>query len=100
MTNRQADVFKFVKEYIATHDYSPTYREIAEAMGLTSQSTVHKHLHCLKAEGIITISPTAKQAIKIVTYPADCGRFEFQGDSLLWDKELKCYWMREMTHGK
>lgn len=99
MTGRQSDVFKFLKEYIAAHDYSPTYEVIAGAMGLKSLATIHKHLHCLKAEGRITISPTRKQAIEIVAEPAATGRFEFEGDRL-WDKKLMCYWVREKEAGK
>ena len=95
MTSRQAEAFEFIKEYIASHDYSPTYREIGEAMGLTSLSTIHKHVHCLMAEGRITLDRNTQQSIKIVSKPAAIGRFEFEGPHHLWDKHLSCYWVRE-----
>lgn len=95
MTGRQSDVLKFLKEYIASHDYSPTYEVIAKAMGLKSLATIHKHLHCLKAEGRITIGPTRKQAIEIVAQPVASGRFNLEEPNRLWDRELECYWVRE-----
>jgi repressor LexA len=97
MTRRQADVFRFIKGYIATHDSSPTYSEIAKAIGLNSLATVHKHIHCLKAEGRITLRPNSNHSIEIVAEPADLGRFEFEESNRLWDRKLKCYWVREVV---
>lgn len=94
MTRRQADVLKFLKEYIASHNYPPTYVEIAKGVGLNSTATVHKHIHCLKAAGKITLRHNSNQSIEIVSEPADTGRFEFEGENSLWDKELKCYWVK------
>lgn len=94
MTRRQAETFVFVKTYIDSHGYPPTYVEIAKGIGVSSLSVVHKHLHCLKAEGIITLVANTQQSIKIVSHPADSGRFELEGPHHLWDKELKCYWMK------
>jgi len=94
MTRRQADTLTFIKNYIASHDYPPTYVQIAKGIGVSSLSVVHKHLHRLKAEGRITLVANTQQSIKIVAEPADTGRFEFEGPHHLWDKELKCYWMK------
>lgn len=95
MTTRQSDVLKFLKQYIVLHGFVPTYTEIAKGIGINSVATVHKHLHCLKAEGRITIRHAGKQSIEIITEPADEGRFEFEGPHRLWDKKLECYWLKE-----
>jgi len=94
MTSRQAEVLAFIKGYIDSHEVSPTYSEIAKAIGVSSSATVHKHLHCLKTEGRITLS-YAKQSIRITNIPAAAGRFEFEGPHHLWDNKLNCYWVRE-----
>jgi repressor LexA len=94
MTRRQSEILDFIKEYISSHGYSPTCREIADAKGLVSLATIHKHLHCLSAQGRITLS-SRKQSIQIVAEPADAGRFEFEGPHHLWDKKLNCYWVKE-----
>lgn len=95
MTSRQAEVFEFIKEYINEHNYSPTYREIGEAIGVSSLSTVHKHIHCLKAEGKITLDENTQQSIKIVKETVSPARFWFEGKDHLWDNKLKCYWVKE-----
>jgi repressor LexA len=53
LTKRQSEVLKFVKEFLQDNDYSPSYREIAEGLGLSSPSTVHQHLHALKSKGYL-----------------------------------------------
>jgi repressor LexA len=96
MTRKQSEILDFVKGYTSTHGYSPTYQEIADAKGLSSLATVHKHLYCLKAQGRITLG-NAVRSITIITEPADDGRFEFEEPNRLWDRKLKCYWVREVV---
>ncbi len=96
MTTRQAEILDFIKDYISSHGHAPTYQEIADGKNLRSLSTVWKHVQCLRAQGKITFTPTFKQAIQIVSDPADPGRFEFEGPHHLWDKELNCYWVKEV----
>lgn len=95
MTRRQADVLFFVKDFIESHGHPPAYREIAEAIGVSSLATVHKHVHCLRAQGRITIDDNHMYGIKIVAEPVKTERFEFEGPHHLWDKQLNCYWVRE-----
>lgn len=47
---RREAVYTFVKSFVAAHGYSPTYRQIGEAVGLRSPHTVHLHVHRLVAE--------------------------------------------------
>ena len=44
LSKRQAEIFDFVVKYADKHGYPPTVREIGEAVGLASPSTVHAHL--------------------------------------------------------
>ena len=52
---RRERVLEAVAAYWAKHGLSPSYREIAEAAGLKSPSTVHFHLRALEAEGLVKL---------------------------------------------
>jgi repressor LexA len=52
-------ILAFLRSFIAEHGYSPTVREIAEAVGLSTSGTYH-HLEALRAEGAITGGPGAR----------------------------------------
>lgn len=47
LTKRQSDTLKFVKEYIVSHGYPPTVREIGKAINVSSPATVQAHLNHL-----------------------------------------------------
>lgn len=58
-------VLRFVGEFIQSHGYSPTYREIANGVGLRSTSTVLRHLEHLKSEGRVDYVPTAPRTVHL-----------------------------------
>ncbi len=51
LTRRQSEVLKFITNFIRENDYSPSCREIAEGVGLSSPATVHQHLQALRQKG-------------------------------------------------
>ncbi len=53
MTERQEGIVRAIREAIAEHGYAPTVREIAQAVGLSSASTVLYHLRRLERQGIV-----------------------------------------------
>jgi len=44
LTARQQEIWQYLAEYVDAHGYPPTVREIGDAVGLASPSTVHAHL--------------------------------------------------------
>ena len=48
LTDRQRQTLQFVAETVAERGYPPSVREICEALGLASSSTVHSHLQALQ----------------------------------------------------
>ena len=52
-------IVAFIRAFIAEHGYSPTVREMAEAVGLSTSGVFH-HLEALRAEGIVTGGPGAR----------------------------------------
>ena len=65
LTKRQQQVLDVVEKHIADHGYPPTVREIGDAVGLTSPSTVHAHLKALEASGALTRDATKPRAIDL-----------------------------------
>jgi len=74
LTQRQHDVLAFVDQSIRDRGYPPSVREIGEAVGLASPSTVHSHLHTLQRLGYLRRDPTKPRAIEVTADP-DSGTF-------------------------
>ncbi|WP_251516746.1 MULTISPECIES: transcriptional repressor LexA [Staphylococcus] len=67
LTKRQTEIFDFIKQTVQLKGYPPSVREIGEAVGLASSSTVHGHLSRLEEKGYIKRDPTKPRAIEIVS---------------------------------
>jgi repressor LexA len=65
LTARQQEIWKFLTDYVDAHGYPPTVREIGEAVGLASPSTVHAHLANLERAGLIKRDPTKPRALEL-----------------------------------
>jgi repressor LexA len=65
LTGRQQEIWKFLTHYVDEHGYPPTVREIGEAVGLASPSTVHAHLANLERAGLIKRDPTKPRALEL-----------------------------------
>ncbi|MBA2615978.1 MAG: transcriptional repressor LexA [Actinobacteria bacterium] len=66
LTARQQQIYEFVTGYVDRHGYPPTVREIGEAVGLASPSTVHAHLANLERAGYLRRDPTKPRALELV----------------------------------
>ncbi len=66
LTARQRQIWDFLVEYVDRHGYPPTVREIGEAVGLASPSTVHAHLANLERAGLLRRDPTKPRALELV----------------------------------
>jgi repressor LexA len=66
ISKRQQDILDFIKGEVKTKGYPPSVREIGEAVGLASSSTVHGHLARLESKGLIRRDPTKPRAIEIL----------------------------------
>lgn len=72
LTERQRETLHFIAETVAERGYPPSVREIGEALGLASSSTVHSHLQALQRKGFLRIDATKPRAIEVL-YDADTG---------------------------
>ena len=64
LTERLREVLEFIKEQVREKGYPPSVREIGDAVGLRSSSTVHGHLRRLESKGYIRRDPTKPRAIE------------------------------------
>jgi repressor LexA len=65
VTVRQRRILEFIGETVRERGYPPTVREIGEAVGLTSSSSVHSQLANLERKGLLHKDPTKPRAIQI-----------------------------------
>ena len=66
LTARQQEIWQFLVGYVDDHGYPPTVREIGEAVGLASPSTVHAHLANLERAGLLRRDPTKPRALELM----------------------------------
>ncbi len=65
LTARQREVLEIIERHMQQRGYPPSVREIGEAVGLTSPSTVHAHLAALQKRGYLYRDPTKPRAIEV-----------------------------------
>jgi len=66
LSERQLQVLTFIKEKVTERGYPPSVREIGEALGLSSPSTVHSHLSGLVKAGLLRRDPSKPRAIEVL----------------------------------
>lgn len=79
LSKRQQEIMDFIKNEVRAKGYPPSVREIGEAVGLASSSTVHGHLARLEQKGLIRRDPTKPRAIEVLDLESDTmsGGFEY-----------------------
>ncbi len=70
VTDKQLRILDIIRAFSAEHGYPPSVREIGEAVGLSSSSTVQSHLKTLERRGLLWRDPTKPRAL----VPLDVGR--------------------------
>ena len=74
LTPRQRRILDYIRKTVRARGYPPTVREIGEAVGLTSSSSVHSQIANLERRGLLKKDPTKPRAIGLAAEPnADPG---------------------------
>lgn len=63
LNQRQTQILDYIKDKIKSSGYPPSVREIGQAVGLKSSSTVHAYLLQLEEKGFLRRDPTKPRAI-------------------------------------
>ncbi|MGC8511473.1 MAG: transcriptional repressor LexA [Acidimicrobiales bacterium] len=64
-TGKRREILDFISAQVRERGYPPSVREIGEAVGLASSSTVHTHLQTLHRQGFLRRDPTKPRAIEV-----------------------------------
>lgn len=65
LTKKRREILEFIRDEQERNGFPPSMREIGEAVGLTSSSTVHSHLATLQKQGFLRRHPTKPRAMEI-----------------------------------
>jgi repressor LexA len=68
LTDRQLEVYEFIREKIESRGYGPTVREIGDAFGISSPNGVMCHLRALEKKGLIRREGRHARAIQLVNH--------------------------------
>lgn len=71
LTQRQREVYEFIREKIRSRGYGPTVREIGANFDISSPNGVMCHLKALEKKGLITREPNMSRAIMLSTENPD-----------------------------
>ncbi|MCD8211405.1 MAG: transcriptional repressor LexA [Oscillospiraceae bacterium] len=63
---KQRQIYEYIDEFSQQHGYSPSVREIAAHVGLSSPATVHFHLKSLRDAGLISQEEGKTRTLKVV----------------------------------
>src|SRR5207247_11433545 len=66
LTERQNKILDYIRYVTKVRNYPPSVREIGEAVGLSSSSTVHNHLNQLERRGLIKRDPSKSRTVQLV----------------------------------
>ena len=70
LTERQREVYRFLRDLIRRRGYGPTVREIGDAFGIANPNGVMCHLRALERKGMIRRSPNKSRAIELTSESA------------------------------
>ncbi|MBI5158212.1 MAG: transcriptional repressor LexA [Acidimicrobiia bacterium] len=74
ISERQREILELILETVRRRGYPPSVREIGEAVGLSSPSTVHSHLSALVEAGLLRRDPSKPRAIEVIEEEPDLRR--------------------------
>lgn len=80
LSNMQQRIYEYIASCIREQGYPPSVREIGEAVGLKSPSTVHFHLKHLEEAGVIAKGAGKGRAITLTEPPASEDRVPIVGN--------------------
>ena len=66
ITKRQREVYDFIAEFVQRNQYSPSFEEIGQGLGLSSLATVHKHISNLEKKGLLNRDYNRSRSIDLL----------------------------------
>lgn len=66
ITKRQRQVYDFIADFVQQNNYTPSYQEIGDGLGLSSLATVHKHIGNLEKKGLLNRDYNRSRSIDLL----------------------------------
>lgn len=66
ITKRQRQVYDFIADFVQRNNYTPSYQEIGDGLGLSSLATVHKHISNLERKGLLNRDYNRSRSIDLL----------------------------------
>ena len=99
LTARQQEIWQFLVDYVDRHGYPPTVREIGEAVGLASPSTVHAHLANLERAGLLRRDPTKPRALDLIGHRRESRGFDENREQPVASDQVKLPLLGQIAAG-
>jgi repressor LexA len=74
LSKRQSEILNFIKNFVKDSDYAPSYREIGEALGISSPATIHQHVQTLKSKGFLDLDGNAPRSMALTSKVMKLGK--------------------------
>jgi len=65
LTKRQSITLDFIREFLAKHNYAPSYRDIMKGTGISSPATAYNHVQALRDKGYITLTDGQMRSVEL-----------------------------------
>lgn len=65
LTKRQSETLDVIREFLAKHNYAPSYRDIMKAAGIHSPATAYNHVQALRDKGYITLEDGKMRSVEL-----------------------------------
>jgi repressor LexA len=66
ITKRQRQVYDFIADFVQRNQFTPSYQEIGDGLGLSSLATVHKHITNLEKKGLLNRDYNRSRSIDLL----------------------------------
>jgi repressor LexA len=66
ITKRQRQVYDFIADFVQRNNYTPSFQEIGDGLGLSSLATVHKHITNLEKKGLLNRDYNRSRSIDLL----------------------------------
>lgn len=65
LTKRQSDTLSFIREFLAKHNYAPSYRDIMRGTGISSPATAYAHVQALRDKGYLKLTDGMMRSVEL-----------------------------------
>ncbi|MAF81187.1 repressor LexA [bacterium] len=65
LTKRQSITLDYIREFLAKHNYAPSYRDIMKGTGIKSPATAYNHVQALRDKGYLSLTDGQMRSVEL-----------------------------------